>query len=165
MAESMTILGPLARMTISCSPERASAPTDNVPPRTNASLANRTRFSNIFTARFGIICAGTAHSTTVRPLDVTIGSITNFASFGSTSAPNPPAAPKARRKNFNLSAAAFALSASKSMHRRRISGSCSSANSSRPLFIAPTGLNRSWHRREQRRLAKSISVSDITKNS
>ena len=142
-AESMTIFGPLARMTISCSFNPASAPTNNVPPRTSASFANSTRFSKILTALFGIICAGTAHSNTVRPLEVISGSITIRASLGSTSEPKPPAAPKARRKNFSLSAAALALSASKSMHRCRISGSCSSASNSRPLFMAPTGLKRS----------------------
>ena len=48
-----------------------------------------------------------------------------------------------------------ALSASRSRQRARISGSCSSASSSMPLLSAPTGDSRSWHRREQSRLANS----------
>src|SRR3546814_12320599 len=52
----------------------------------------------------------------------------------------------------------LSLSPSSSRQRARISGSCSSARSSRPLLSALTGLNRSWQRREQSRLANSTGL-------
>src|SRR5690606_41051383 len=64
-------------------------------------------------------------------------------------------APKARRKYFSLSADVRALSASKSRHLSRISGSVSLSRSSSPLLIAPTGLSRSWHSLEQSSAARS----------
>ena len=87
--------------------------------------------------------------------------IADLASSAGTSSPNPPAEPKARRKNFSLFAEVRALCSSSSKQRSRIAGSFSSASSSRPLAKAPTGLSRSWHRREASMEAKSTRSSDM----
>ena len=154
---SSTSRGPSARTTIS----PFSAPISSRPPRTSASPAISARLSRILISPFGIAGSDTIQPSWMRRSCPNSPSIADRASRVSTASPNPPAAPKASRKNLSLLADARALSASSSRQRARISGSCSSASSSMPLFNAPTGLNRSWHSREHSRLAKSTVLLDM----
>ena len=128
------------------------------PPRTRASPASKARLSSTLTAGLGSASVPSDHVTSMRPLLPASASTTLHASSTGTMSPYPPAAPKARRKNLSLSALIFALCSSSSKQRLRISGSFSSAISSMPFDIAPTGLSRSWHSREQSRLARSSEL-------
>ena len=82
-------------------------------------------------------------------------SISSLGSSTGTRSPKPPAAPKARRKNFSLLVLIVALCSSNSMQFLRISSSVSVAKSSSPLDNAPTGESMSWHRREHNIAARS----------
>ena len=153
--------GPSIFTTISSWPLFSSPPTSSVPPRTSASLAISVRLSITLSAVLGNVFASTHQLKVVRLLSISRPSIAALASRLSTCSPKPPAPPKASRKNLSLLADARALSLSSWNTRARISSSVSSVSSSSPLLSAPTGESRSWHSREQSRLAKSTGLTDM----
>ena len=76
-----------------------------------------------------------------------------------------PAAPNAIRQNCNRPEACRELFLMRSSAKVRVSSSCASSSTSRPLTTAPTGLIKSWqireHNKAERSSASGVTVPDM----
>src|SRR5947209_1158428 len=147
-------LAPLASTVIAVSSPSPVTMTRITPPRGIAAAAMRQRLSASFTLFFGMRTRAACHSSLVRS-STRSPRATCSASPVSIAAPAEPAAPKASRQNCSRAEAVRALFLMSSRANERISASCSSSSTSRPLTMAPTGEITSWQTREQRRAARS----------